>query len=113
MANASDSKVPQSPTEPIVRLRLYVLGGTFPSEQALVNLQSIAKEHLAGRYELEVVDVRDEPLRALNDGAVMIPTLVLTTAADHRVIGNLSDAEAVLKVLGLPGVAKSHGPPCP
>ena len=95
-----------------VRLRLYILSNTPPSDAAIANLSAIAESHLAGRFELEVVDVRDEPLRALTEGALMVPTLVLITEkGDRRVIGDLRDTQAVLRVLGLTPASPPPAPP--
>lgn len=91
-----------------LRLRLYILSHTAPSNAALVNFTAIAEAHLVGRYELEVVDVREEPLRALNEGALMVPTLIVMSDEGNRVIvGDLSDTDAVLQVLGLSSCRKT------
>lgn len=96
----------RKPTEPM-RVRLYILSHTAPSDAALLNLTTIAEAYLEGRYELEVVDVREEPLRALNDGALIVPTLIVMTDRGNRVlVGDLSDTQAVLQALGLSSAYK-------
>ncbi|SCZ52521.1 circadian clock KaiB family protein [Thiohalomonas denitrificans] len=96
-ANASERAVDKP-----MRLRLYILSNTAPSEAALANLNAVAETHRVRHFELEVIDVRDEPLRALNEGALMVPTLIIITDKGQReLFGDLSDTDLLLKVLGL------------
>lgn len=84
----------------IWRLRLYVAGQSPRSLRALANLKSLCEGHLAGRYEIEIVDLVEHPARARTDDIVAIPTLVRRLPTPFRkVIGDLSDTERVL--LGL------------
>ncbi len=89
------------------KFRLYVAGGTSNSVQAIANLKAICAEHLAGRYELEIVDVLREPARALADGILMTPTLVkVAPGPTARIVGTLSQAQATtLRILGVEAVA--------
>jgi circadian clock protein KaiB len=84
------------------RLRLYVAGQTPKSLQALANLEQICEEHLAGRYEIEVIDLLEQPQRAREDEIIAVPTLVRTLPEPMiRIIGDLSDTERVLVGLQL------------
>lgn len=84
----------------ICRLRLYVAGQSPKSLQALANLKRLCEEHLPGRYELEVVDLLEQPRLAAGDEIVAIPTVVrLLPTPMRRIIGDLSDPERV--ILGL------------
>ena len=56
-------------------MRLYVTGGAPNSVQAIVNLEAICQQHLKGHYQLEIVDVFEQPLRALADGVIVTPSL--------------------------------------
>lgn len=86
--------------EDVCRLRLYVAGQSPKSLQALSNLKRLCEKHLHGRYELEVVDLLEQPGLAGGDEIVAIPTVVrLLPAPMRRVIGDLSDPERV--ILGL------------
>ena len=58
------------------RLRLYVADGSPKSRTALSNLRRICAEHLEGRYQIEVVDLRQNPRLARGDQIVAVPTLV-------------------------------------
>ena len=55
-------------------LRLYVAGHTQKSSLALANLKRICQEHLAGRYEIEVIDLKTHPTLAAGDQIIAIPT---------------------------------------
>jgi len=86
----------------MVRLKLYVAGGTQNSLLALANLKAICRDHLPGRHEIEVIDVFDEPGRALEDRIFMTPALIrLVPSPVRRIVGTLSQAETVLTALGL------------
>lgn len=85
------------------QLRLYVAGGSPRSVRAFTNLKTLCEEHLAGRYEIEVVDLVADPSLAKGDGIVAIPTLVRRLPAPLRkLIGDLSNTERVLVNLRLP-----------
>lgn len=84
-------------TSDVWELRLYVAGQTKKSMAALVNLRRICEEHLAGKYELEVIDLVEQPHRAKTDQILAIPTLVRKVPEPVRkIIGDLSDRERVL-----------------
>ena len=79
------------------RLILYVAGETPKSVAAVRNLKRICTERLAGKYVMEVVDLRANPKLAREHGIVAIPTLVRQLPVPIRkIIGDLSDAERVL-----------------
>ena len=58
------------------KLRLYVAGQTPKSVRAFANLKAMCEEHLKGRYQIEVIDLRKNPQLARGDQIVAIPTLV-------------------------------------
>jgi circadian clock protein KaiB len=79
------------------QLRLYVAGPSPKSLKALANLKALCEEHLAGRHEIEIIDLVDQPKLARSDDILAIPTLVRRVPAPLRkVIGDLSDTERVL-----------------
>jgi circadian clock protein KaiB len=83
-------------------LRLYVAGPSPKSLKALANLKALCEEHLAGRHEIEIIDLVDQPKLARSDDILAIPTLVRRVPAPVRkVIGDLSDTERVLVGLRL------------
>jgi circadian clock protein KaiB len=87
---------------PVYRFRLFVAADTVNSGQAMANLNSLCRERLAGRHEIEIVDVFREPQRALTEGIRMTPTLLkLAPAPARRIVGTLVDTQRVLETLGL------------
>ena len=62
-------------------LRLYVAGQTPRSVAAFANLKRLCEEHLAGRYNIEVIDLVKHPQLAAGDQIIAIPTLVRKSAA--------------------------------
>src|SRR5512133_3058339 len=84
------------------KLRLYVAGQTSKSLIALANLRKICEEHLAGRYEIEIVDLMENPNMARNDQIVALTTLVRQLPPPvKKIIGDLSNTERVLVGLDL------------
>jgi circadian clock protein KaiB len=78
-------------------LRLYVAGQSPKSLRAFGNLKDLCEEHLAGRYEIEVIDLVEQPALARADDVLAIPTLVRRLPAPLRkIIGDLSNTERVL-----------------
>jgi len=79
------------------KLRLYVAGQTPKSIRAFSNLKTICEQHLAGKYEIEVVDLLKNPQLARGAQIVAIPTLVRKLPVPIRkIIGDLSDTVRVL-----------------
>ncbi len=88
--------------EEIWYLRLYVAGQSPKSLRAFANLTTLCEEHLAGRYEIEVIDLVEDPSLARSDDILAIPTLVRRLPApQRRIIGDLSNTERVLVGLRL------------
>ena len=83
-------------------LRLYVAGQTPKSVAAFINLRKICEEHLSGRYDIEVIDLLENPQLASGDQILAIPTLVRKLPEPVRkIIGDLSNTERVLIGLDL------------
>jgi circadian clock protein KaiB len=83
-------------------LRLYVAGKTSNCVKAFANLKKVCEENLAGRYDIEVIDLLENPRLAEGDEILAIPTLVRKLPKPVRkIIGNLSDTERVLVGLQL------------
>lgn len=87
---------------PQFTFRLFVAGDAPNSLRAIANLAAFCRDHLADRYQIEIVDVFREPKRALAEGIFMTPTLVaLTPPPVRRIVGTLSQTQTVLLTLGL------------
>lgn len=84
-------------------LRLYVAGSTPRSMLAVKNIRNICERHLAGCYDLEVIDIYQHPEAAAGAQIIAAPTLIkLTPAPARRAIGDLSNEDKVLSALSLP-----------
>jgi circadian clock protein KaiB len=78
-------------------LRLYVAGQTPKSIAAIANLKRLCEQHLPGRYNIDVVDLMQDPTLAQRDQIVAIPTLIRQLPEPiRRIIGDLSNSERVL-----------------
>jgi len=86
----------------VYELHLYVVGVAPRSENARRNLESICQQYLAGRYTLTIVDLHQQPEKAGEDEILGVPCLVKKRPGlVRRLVGDLSDRDRVLKVLGL------------
>ncbi|MEQ7011000.1 circadian clock KaiB family protein [Actinopolymorpha sp. B17G11] len=82
---------------------IYVAGQARESQDAEVKLRGLCESRLAGRYDLKVVDVFEQPAVAEQDGVVVVPTVVRTGPLPQlRVIGDLSDEVRTAAGLGFP-----------
>ena len=78
-------------------LRLYVAGTSDRSMRAIVNARELLDEHIAGRYELEVIDLLQQPTLARDDQIVAVPTLIKKLPEPlQRFIGDLSDKRVTI-----------------
>ena len=103
-ANPTQAPSVRPATKPahVYVLRLYVAGMTPNCTTAFVNLKKICEEHLAGKYEIEVIDLLENPTLARGDQILAIPTLVRKRPEPVRkIIGDLSNTERVLIGLDL------------
>ncbi len=88
-------------------LKLYVAGATPKSTQAIMNIKTICEEHLKGRYELEVIDVYQQPALAQGEQIIAAPTLVKKLPPPLRkFIGSMADVERILVGLDLKPVER-------
>jgi len=83
-------------------LSLYISGATNRSKAAIANIKKICDENLKGRYELEIIDVFQQPEKLKSEQIIAVPTLVKRLPAPIRkFIGDLSDKDNLLKGLEL------------
>lgn len=91
-----------SPGAEAFSLRLYVAGQTPKSVLAFRNLKQICEDHLQGRYEIEIIDLLENPQLARGDQILAVPTLVRRLPEPiKKIIGDLSNTERVLVGLDL------------
>ena len=83
-------------------LKLYVTGQSARTDYAIANLDRLCKTHWGDDVELTIIDVLKYPNLAEEDKILATPTLVRESPLPRRcIIGDLSDAEKVLFLLGL------------
>jgi circadian clock protein KaiB len=83
-------------------LRLYITGMTPRSMRAIENVKSICDDYLTGRYELQVIDIYQQPKLAKGEQIIAVPTLIKKLPAPlKRMIGDMADADRVLMGLDL------------
>jgi circadian clock protein KaiB len=92
----------QAPAAERYVLRLYVTGMTPRSARAIANLRAICDEYLDGRYDLEVIDIYQQPVLTKGEQIIAAPTLIKKLPLPmRRIIGDMSDRERVLLGLDL------------
>jgi circadian clock protein KaiB len=91
-------------------LRLYVAGMTPRSVQAIETIKRLCEENLLGRYQLEVIDIHQQPALARGDQIIAVPTLLRKLPSPLRtLIGDMSNEQRVLIGLDLrPRPARSE-----
>jgi circadian clock protein KaiB len=100
LARVDDEPAPAA--APPYVLRLYVTGKTPNSLRAIANVKEVCERYLPGRYNLQVIDIYQQPALAEADQIIVAPTLVKKSPGPLRkVIGDLSDRERILLGLDL------------
>ncbi len=83
-------------------LRLYVAGMTSRSARAVENVRSFCERHLEGRYDLQVIDVYQQPALARSEQLIAAPTLIKKLPLPlRRLIGDMSNEDRILVGLDL------------
>src|ERR1700761_5028505 len=99
---------PEAPAPDDYVLRLFVAGTTTRSQNAITNVRRICDQHLAGHFDLEVIDVYTHPEETRDFQIVATPTLVKVSADPlRRIVGDLSNRERVLAGLNLEAPGRS------
>ncbi len=92
-------------------LRLYVAGQTSKSLTAFANLKKICEEYMPGRYQIEIIDLIENPRLARGDQILAVPTLVRKLPEPvKKIIGDLSNTERVLVGLDLRRIQPGYPP---
>ncbi len=97
-------KVVRKSTKKRYTLRLYVTGMTPRSTQAISNIRKICEEYFGDRYDLQVIDIYQQPALAQGEQIIAAPTLVKKLPPPiRRFIGDMSNKERILFGLDLKG----------
>ena len=100
--HATCEQAGQTPGSERYLLQLYVTGMTSRSARAVDNLRAICDEHLEGRYDLEVIDIYQQPALTKGEQIIAAPTLIKKFPLPmRRLIGDLSNRQRVLLGLDL------------
>jgi len=85
--------------------RLYVTGASPNSLRAITNTKNICEEYLNENYDLEIIDVHQQPLIAKEENIIALPLLIKKyPLPEKRLIGDMSDTARVLKSIGVSNV---------
>jgi circadian clock protein KaiB len=86
--------------QPVYKLKLFVTGASPNSTRAVTNIKKICDTYLPGKYELEVIDVYQQPITAETEQIIAIPLLIRKfPLPERRIIGDMSNITRVLKGL--------------
>jgi circadian clock protein KaiB len=82
--------------------KLYITGQTPRSERAIAQLSQLCNRVLADRYQLQIIDVLEQPELAEQDRVLATPTVIKTVPPpQRRIIGDLLDDDSVLHELDI------------
>lgn len=86
----------------VFKFQLYIIGDAPHSKRAVFNLRALCDEYLAGRHEIEIIDLLLHPELALTEGVLLTPFLVRTAPAPIcKIAGNLSNRQTVVETMFL------------
>lgn len=106
--------MPAKKLSPTYKLCLFVSGATERSTRAIAATKSVCEKYMKGDYDLEIVDIYQQPHLLQTYQVVAVPTLVKSSPAPiRRLVGDLSATERVLHGLGIPVMASlqtGYGP---
>ncbi len=81
-------------------IRLFVSGILQNSVHAIKNINQICNEHLKDNYELEIIDIYQQPELAISEQIIAIPVMIIKyPLPERRIIGDLSNVEKILEIL--------------
>src|SRR5262245_31260166 len=102
MSKKSTKHARKDKIKPEWQLRLYIADQTAKSTAALANLKRLCDERLVDGYEIEVIDLLENPRVADDDQSLAVPTLVRKLPEPvKKIIGDLSQTERILLGLDL------------
>ncbi len=83
-------------------LRLFVTGLLPNSVRAIKNIKAICEQYLKGNYDLEIVDIYQQPELAVTEQIIVIPVLIIKSPLpEKRLIGDLSNYDKVYEILNI------------
>ena len=105
-ASSTDAPRPLDPQpaqgDDVFVFSLFIAGMSPRSRRAVDNITKLCDRYLAGRFELQIVDIYQQPELAQEEQLVAAPTLIKKLPIPlRRLIGDLSDTDRVLVRLGI------------
>ncbi len=101
-STAAFERAQESAKSQYYTLRLYIIGSSPQSVRAITNIKNICEVHLQGHYELEVIDLYQQPQLAKGEQIIASPTLIKKLPLPlRRIIGDMSNKERMLVGLDL------------
>jgi circadian clock protein KaiB len=86
--------------QPVYKLRLFIAGASPNSNRAINNIRSFCESYLKDRYQLEIIDIYQQPQIAKQDQVIALPLLIKSFPLPmKRLIGDMSDTAKVMKGL--------------
>jgi circadian clock protein KaiB len=83
-------------------LRLYVTGSTPRATSAILKVKNFCEENLKGRYNLEIIDIYQQPTFAKQEQIIAAPTLIKRLPLPlRRLVGDFSQRDRVIVGLDL------------
>ena len=83
-----------------LRMKLYISGKTPKSNRAVASVKKICEEHYAGRYELAVIDILEDPEAAEREQIMATPMLIKESPSpSRRIVGDLTNKSKVLAAI--------------
>jgi circadian clock protein KaiB len=83
-------------------LKLYIAGASVNSLRSIENMKEFCNNHLSPGYDLEIIDIYQQPLLAEQEQIIALPLLIKKhPQPERRFIGDMSDTDALLKGLGI------------
>jgi circadian clock protein KaiB len=90
------------PTLERLHLTLFVSGASPASSRSVLRLRDLCDRHCPSGYDLEIVDIYQQPEVVVSKGVLAVPTLIKELPLPMRVlIGDFTDEPGVLTALGL------------
>jgi len=81
-------------------MKLYISGKTPKSNRAVASVKKICEEHYAGRYELAVIDILEDPEAAEREQIMATPMLIKESPSpSRRIVGDLTNKSKVLAAI--------------
>lgn len=102
MTDGKEIKKESSQQDSKLSMKLFVSGASTNSVKAIANLKNIIEKYFDSKYDLEIIDVYQQPLKTREEQIIALPMLLKYFPLPvKKLIGDLSDTPKVLRGLGL------------